>query len=151
MVRTFALIFGIVYLLAGILAFISSLITPMASMSNLIVDPIEGKTMSFWLVSVLRLGCIGIGILGIVSSRSYKEATIFGCTVGVLYALIGLINFIPSLNATFGIAPFFAQGAWLHAIAGFTAAYFGFVVSEPDTRRLDTRSAPKPQVRRRRA
>jgi hypothetical protein len=133
MVRTFALIFGIVYLLAGILAFISWIITPTANMFNLVADPVQGKTMSILFVSVLRLASIGIGIWGIVSSRSYKEATIFGCSIAILYMLIGLINYIPSLNETFGIAPFFAQGAWLHITAACIAAYFGFVVSEPET------------------
>lgn len=136
MVRTFALIFGIVYLLAGILAFFSWIITPTASMFNLAVDPAQGKTMNVFLVSVLRLACIGIGVWGIASSKSYNKATIFGCTIAVLYLLIGIINVIPSLNATFGIAPFFAQGAWLHITAAAIAAYFGFAVSEPDARRF---------------
>lgn len=138
MVRTFALVFGVVYLLVGIAGFIpglnnhdtTDLIKPLA------VEAAHGRLMGLFPVNAMHnIVHILIGIWGIVGSRSLGGARLFARGVVVLYGLLTIMGLLPmpAMQTMFGLAPLYSHDIWLHALSALVAAYFGFVARDDGT------------------
>jgi Domain of unknown function (DUF4383) len=136
--RTFALILGIVLLLAGIAGFIPGLVThtepttgvapgdPGAAPSAAVVES-YGYLMGLFPVNALHnLFHLVWGLYGIVAYRSFGGARGFAKATAVVYGVLTVLGLIPGLNTMFGLIPIFGHDVWLHALIAIPAAYFGF-------------------------
>ncbi len=135
MVRTFALIFGIVYLLVGIAGFIPGVNDHNhAGMPALAVDSFYGRLMGLFPVNLMHnVVHILIGLWGIFGSRSIGGARMFARGVAIVYGLLTVMGLLPApFSTTFGLAPIFGHDVWLHALSAIVAAYFGWVARERD-------------------
>jgi hypothetical protein len=123
--RTFALIWGIIFLVAGVAGLIPGLLTP--AQQDIAVDALYGRLFGLFPVNILHdLFHIAFGIWGVVAYRSFGAARTFAKTTAVVYAVLVVMGFIPVLDTTFGLIPIYGHDIWLHAILAIPAAYFGF-------------------------
>jgi hypothetical protein len=133
MIRTFALIFGIVYMLVGILGFVPGLTSHHADMPPITIDSFYGKILGLFPINVLHnVVHMAIGAWGILASRSVGGARLFGKGLAIFYGLLAILGLFPATNTLFGLVPIYGHDVWLHALSALIAAYFGFVARESD-------------------
>lgn len=139
MVRKFALIFGIIYVIAGIAGFIPALNPHHADMPPIAVDSFYGRALGLFPVNILHnLVHLAVGVWGILGSRSIGGARLFGRGLAIFYGLLAILGLIPATNTMFGLVPLYGNDVWLHAGTALIAAYFGFVARDADGRPADS-------------
>jgi hypothetical protein len=128
-IRTFALIYGLVFTVAGIAGFIPGLVTPHGTVEHeLAVEQGAGDLLGLFPVNILHnLVHLAFGVWGLAVYRNTGAAVGYARTVAVVYALFVIMGFIPALNTTFGLVPLYGNDIWLHAALAAGAAYFGFM------------------------
>jgi hypothetical protein len=109
--QLFALIFGAVYVLVGVLGFIGQL-TP------------DGKLLGIFGINPLHnIVHLAVGALFLVGSTSAALAKTINLIIGVVYLLVGVLGLIsvvvPGLIANNG------PDTGLHLVTGALALYFG--------------------------
>ncbi len=125
--RVFALLFGIVFLLAGVSGFVPAL-SPMHMHSGMVVTANSRLALGLFPVNVLHdLVHVAFGIWGLLAARSVFGATFYARSVALIYALLVVLGLIPATSALFGLVPIDGNDVWLHAGLAVVAAYFGFV------------------------
>ncbi len=133
MIKTFALVLGIIYVIAGVSGFIPSLTPHTADMPPIAVDSFYGRALGLFPVNILHnLVHIAIGLWGIVASRSIGGSRLFGQGLAIFYGLLAILGLIPATNTLFGLVPLYGHDVWLHAGTALVAAYFGFVARNTD-------------------
>lgn len=134
MIRKFALIFGIIYLLVGIMGFIPGINDHQhADMPPIAIDSFYGRLLGLFPVNLMHnVVHLGVGAWGILGSRSLGGARLFARGIAFIYGVLTIFGMIPGLNTLFGIAPIFGHDVWLHALSALVAGYFGFVARESD-------------------
>lgn len=132
-IRTFASVAGLLYIGAAILGFLPGVtFPPPPDAPQLIVDSGYGYLLGLFPVNVLHnFVHLGIGIWGLIAATSATKARQFAIGVALIYGLLAVIGFIPSLHTLFGFVPLFGHDIWLHAGTAAVAAYFGFI-APPD-------------------
>lgn len=119
MLRKVALIFGIVFILVGILGFV----TP-GGMS-MEADPAPGHILGLFGINLLHnVVHLLIGVWGIVASRTWGGAKSFMQIGGVLYIVLAVLGFVAP--TTFGLIPIGGNDIYLHAVLGLIMAGIGF-------------------------
>ncbi|MHB0776079.1 DUF4383 domain-containing protein [Halomonas sp. WWR20] len=127
MVKKFALIFGIIYTLVGILGFIPGLVTMPDMTGELAVDAGHGRLLGLFPVNFLHnLVHLAVGIWGIVAAKSFSAAVVYAKANAVLFALLAILGLIPATNTLFGLTPLYGNDIWLHILNALVAGYFGF-------------------------
>ncbi len=131
--RYFALGFGIVYTLVGLMGFVPAFLGTLNN-ADLAVDALSGRLLGLFPVNILHsLTHLAIGVAGIAAYRSFAGARAYSRAIAVAYALLAVMGLIPGLNTVFGLIPLFSHDVWLHALSAAAAAYFGFVAPAEDT------------------
>lgn len=125
MTRTAARIFGIIYLLVGILGFIPALLQP-ADGPHVLIGTTVNLLGLFPVNAVHDLVHILIGFGGILAAASFAGARSYFRTIAVLYAVLAVFGIIPLTNTLFGLAPLTGLDVGLHALTAIVAAYFGW-------------------------
>jgi len=127
--RMFALIFGIVFLLAGASGFIPGLLHPVpAGAPPLTVASGYGFILGLLPVNILHnLVHVLFGILGIAAYAGVFAPRIYAQIVAVSYGLLVILGLVPATNTLFGLVPIYGADVWLHLVLGLVAAYFGFM------------------------
>ena len=133
---TAALVFGVVFVLAGLGGFVAS--PPSPGAPPLSIEHGHGLALGLFPVNTLHnlvhllFGALGIaaGLGAVMSARDYFRI------VAVWYALLVVLGLIPATQTTFGLIPIWGADVWLHAALAAAAAYFGFAVGVPQTRRV---------------
>lgn len=130
--RTFAKIFGVVFLLVGVSGFIPGVATPHThpGADDVSVDAGLGAVMGLFPVNVLHnLFHVAFGIWGLAAARSFGGARIYARGVAVIYTALAIFGLIPTakLWTTFGLIPLYGNDVWLHILLAAAAGYFGFV------------------------
>ncbi len=122
--RTFALIFGIVFLAVGALGFVPSMVqNPMGEGLNQ-----HGMLLGLFMISPLHNAAhLLFGLWGLAASRSLGGAVAYFRGVAVIYALLAILGLIASTADLFGMIPLMGNDVYLHAALAIIAAYFGFV------------------------
>ena len=129
--RTFALLFGIVFLAVGVAGFIPGLVEPLHA-GHPPVDPEGGLLLGLFPINALHNAVhILFGLWGLAASRSLGGAVLYARGVALIYAVLGIAGFIPALNTLFGFVPLYQNDIWLHALLALIAAYFGWVHRSP--------------------
>lgn len=127
--QRFAQIFGLIYLLVGILGFIPvpPILDSPGTVQGLLApfQPFNGFLLGLfavnWLHNVVH---IAIGVAGLASYRSAAGARSYAIGVGVLYLLLFVIGLI--LPTAFGLVPLFGVGdLGLHLVSGAVALAIG--------------------------
>lgn len=125
-VRTFALIFGIVFLAVGVAGFVPGLAQETTHPG---VTMEHGSAMLLGLFPVNTLHNIVhllFGILGILAYRSASGSVSYFRVVAISYGLLTILGLLPATNTLFGLVPIHGNDIWLHAVLALVAAYFGF-------------------------
>lgn len=129
MIRKFALIFGIVYGLVGLLGFIPALSTAPEQTPGLVSEMAHGRLLGMFPVNIWHnLFHLAVGIWGISASRGFDASVNFARTTAVLFAILAILGLIPATNTLFGIMPLHSHDIWLHALTAAVTGYFGFVL-----------------------
>lgn len=129
--RTFALIFGIVFLAVGVLGFVPNMVQPLHP-GHPPVDPEGGLLLGLFPVNLYHNAVhILFGLWGLVASRSLSGSVAYARGVAIIYAVLTIAGFIPSLYTLFGMVPLYGNDVWLHAVLALVAAYFGWVNRNP--------------------
>ena len=125
-IRYFAIVYGVVFLLAGIAGFIPGLVTEPAPAG----DPAtagHGHLLGLFPVNPLHnLVHLVFGAWGVVSYRTLAAAKLYARGVAVIYAVLAVFGLIPGLNTLFGLVPLYGHDIWLHAVLAAIAAFFGW-------------------------
>ena len=115
-----ALVFGIVFLVIGILGFVmgSADMTP---------QPMLGL---FHVNIVHNIVHLAFGVWALLSAKTHKAAESYAQIAGVVYLVLALLGFFAPSG--FGLVPLGNHNIWLHAILGLVLIYFGFGTSLAD-------------------
>lgn len=125
--RYFALVAGVVYVLAGVAGFVPAFVTAPPAGPDLAVETGYGRLFGLFPINVLHnLVHLAIGVWGLAAYGSWSAARTFARSLAVIYGVLAVMGFIPGLNTMFGLAPLFGHDIWLHAGTALVAAYFGF-------------------------
>lgn len=125
MIRNAARIFGIIYLLVGILGFVPALQSP-ADGPHVLIGTTVNLLGLFPVNAVHNLVHILIGLAGLLAAGSFGGARTYFRTLAVVYAVLAVFGLIPATNSLFGLAPLASNDIWLHALTAIAAAYFGW-------------------------
>ena len=116
--KTIALVFGIVFLLIGVLGFVPALTPGGALLGLFMVNGLHS-------VVHLLFGVLGIGAALTGMGRLYNRAA------GVIYLLLGVLGLIPALvpnGMLLGLVMINPADNVLHLVIGAVLAYVGFAV-----------------------
>ena len=113
--RTYAIVFGVVYALVGILGFF---VAPGLASHNLILFPVNGPHNAVHLIA----GLAGIGAF--MGGRAVEYGRVMG-VVFIVLALVGLV-----LPDGFGLVPLGGADVVLHAATGILGLVAGFAYSQ---------------------
>ena len=143
--RSFALAFGVVFLLVGVAGFVPALVSPPPAGPDVAADAGFGRLMGLFPVNALHnLVHVAFGVWGLVAYRNPSAVRLYARAVAVIYALLAVMGLVPGLNTTFGLVPIYGHDVWLHALLAGVAAYFGFVAApEAEDRTTGTRTASR--------
>lgn len=127
--RTFALVWGILFIMIAASGLIPGLWQPApAHYPDLAMDAMYGDALGLFPVNILHdLVHLAFGIWGLFAYRSLGAAKTYAKAVAIVYALFAVMGLIPGLSTTFGLVPLFGHDIWLHILLAAPAAYFGFV------------------------
>ena len=130
MVRTVALLFGIVFLAVGILGFVPGAAEP-ATHEGLTMTQNSALLLGLFPVNLLHnVVHILFGLWGLAAYRSVGGSIVYFRAVAVIYALLTILGLLPQTNTLFGLVPLHGNDVWLHALLAIVAAYCGFVHRE---------------------
>jgi uncharacterized protein DUF4383 len=131
--RTFALVFGIVFLAVGVLGFVPGMVQPLHA-GHPPVDPEGGLLLGLFPVNLYHnIVHIIFGLWGLAASRSLGGSVGYARGVAIIYAVLTVLGLVPSLNTLGGLVPLYQNDVWLHALLALVAAYFGWVHRNPAT------------------
>ena len=125
-IGTLAAVFGIVFLLVGVLGFFA--VPPPADALPLTMDHGHGLALGLFPVNTLHnVVHLLFGILGLMASRGMlMSARAFFQMLAVAYALLALLGIMPATQTTFGLIPIYGNDVWLHALIAVAAGVIGF-------------------------
>ena len=125
---TFALVFGIAYLAAGVLGLVpAALQPPPAGAPSTSFGVLYGYLLGLFPVNVLHTAVhLAIGLWGIAAWSGALSALTYARSLALLYGLLAVMGMVPGLNTLFGLIPLHGHDIWLHAATAALAAYFGW-------------------------
>ncbi|HEY8298026.1 MAG TPA: DUF4383 domain-containing protein [Candidatus Baltobacteraceae bacterium] len=127
-IRLAARIFGIIYIIVGIVGFIPGISPPVpADYPHLALGQFYNNELGVftvnWLHSIVHI-VIGIWALGaagsVMAGKSFFRAN------GWIFVVLFILGIIPATNTVFGLVPLFGWDAGLHLITAIVAFYFGY-------------------------
>lgn len=137
----FALITGIIFVLVGVMGFISGFVkepTLTPDMAGLGFTTGYGYLLGLFPINVLHnVVHLLVGVLGIVASVSLGSARLYSGALAIFYGLLAVMGLLPATQSTLGFIPIFGNDVWLHAVSAAIAVYFGFIAT-PDLLELRT-------------
>jgi hypothetical protein len=134
MTRTFALLFGIVFLAVGVLGFVPGMTHGPAGTHNVSMTQNYGDLLGLFPVNMLHnIVHILFGIWGLLAYRSLSGSVGYFRSVAIIYAVLAVLGLIPAFDTTFGLIPIYGNDVWLHAVLAIVAAYFGWIHREVAT------------------
>lgn len=127
MVKTAAILFGIVFLAIGILGFVPSITAPDANGMPMLLGIFHVNTLHN--VVHLASGAVALlcGMSGAGASRTYFR--IFG----VIYLLVAILGFYPDGTMILGMLSNNPADTWLHVAIAVVSLFLGFGASGETT------------------
>ena len=133
MLRTFALIFGIVFLAIGAAGFVPGLVhQPMTPPhTDLTMTQGAGNLLGLFPVNLLHnIAHLLFGVWGLLAYRSLSGSRTYFQGVAVAYGLLTVLGFITATETLFGLVPLHGNDRWLHLVLALAGVYFGFMHRE---------------------
>ena len=126
--RTFALIFGIIFLLAGAGGFVPGILQPGTPEPDLTMTHGYGHVLGMWPVNTLHnIVHLLFGVWGLIAYKSHGASRNYARGVAIIYAVFIVMGLVDALDTTFGLVPLYGGDVWLHLLLAAPAAYFGFM------------------------
>lgn len=127
--RTFALIWGIVFLIVGAGGFLTGVtLMPPHTHPDVTFDSFFGYELGLFPVNLLHnIVHLAFGVWGLLAYKSLGAAKTYARSVAIIYLVLMVAGLIPALDTMFGLVPLFGNDVWLHALLAAVAAYFGWV------------------------
>lgn len=134
--RYFALVMGILFVMAGVGGFLPFVTVPMESDApHLDVDMSYGRLLGLYPINLVHnIIHLLLGIWGIVAYRTYQQSRFYCQGTAIILTVFTLFGIIPSLSTVFGLAPMFSHDIWLHALEAGVAGYLGFIAPQTTTK-----------------
>lgn len=138
LLRRFALIYGIVFLIAGAGGFIPGLTQPHQH-PDVMVTAGLGLLLGLFPVNLLHNAAhLLFGVWGLLASRTDGASRTYGRVVFIAYAVLAVMGFVTTMNlhTAFGFVPLYGHDIWLHVLLAAGGLYFGFLhrVEQPRVR-----------------
>jgi hypothetical protein len=132
MLKTFALIFGIVFLAIGVAGFfVLNPAGPGSTGHTLTMNHGEGVLLGLFPVNTLHNAAhLLFGVWGLLGAASVGAARGYFRGVAIGYGLLTILGLIPQTNTLFGLVPLHGNDIWLHAVLALAGVYFGFIHRE---------------------
>lgn len=132
MLKTIAIIFGIVMLIVGVLGFVPQALT-------------DGKLFGIFAVDTIHnLIHVATGVVALLCGLNSECASrLFFQVFGVVYGLVTLAGFYFQDRPLFGVMAHNMADVWLHLVITVFALYLGFLYKDPlltECRRHDDRN-----------
>ncbi|HYD54913.1 MAG TPA: DUF4383 domain-containing protein [Gemmatimonadaceae bacterium] len=123
MVKTVSMLFGVVFLLVGILGFVQGG-TTMES------DPTRAPHLLglFPVNLVHNLVHLAFGAWGLAAARRWDSARAYCRISGIIYLVLTVLGFVAPSG--FGLVPLGGHDIWLHAVLGVVLAGVGFTAKD---------------------
>jgi hypothetical protein len=148
--RTFALVFGIAYLGAGVLGLMPGMLSaPPADAPPVRFEVLNGMLLGLFHVNLLHtLVHLLIGAWGLAAFMGWSQPRLYARSLALFYGVLGVAGLIPGLHTLFGLVPLHGHDVWLHLGSAAVAAWFGFRKESGERRGqvADRRSASLPPV-----
>jgi hypothetical protein len=114
---TFALIFGIAYLGAGLLGLVpAALMPPPADAPPTQFTLLYGYLLGLFPVNVLHSAVhLAIGAWGLAAWRGNAEPRVYARALAIFYGGLAVLGLMPGMNTLFGLLPIHGHDVWLHA------------------------------------
>jgi hypothetical protein len=126
LVKKAAVVFGVVFVLVGILGFIPAF-TPDGHLLG--IFEVNGAHNVIHLLS---------GIAALLAAGKYQTARLYFQVFGIVYGLVTLVGLIAGDNDLFGIVAHNVADIFLHALITAAALYLGFGTRRDDTHATST-------------
>jgi hypothetical protein len=126
--RTFAVVFGMIFLVVGILGFVPGLVGgPGAGAPPLGIRGGYGYLFGLFPINILHnLVHVVLGVWGLIAARALPPARTYARGLTWIYAILAVMGLMPGLSTLFGLVPLFGHDVWLHALTAIVAAWFGY-------------------------
>jgi hypothetical protein len=125
--RTFAAVFGGLYLALGIMGFIPALWERPPSGPGLSIRVFYGSLFGIFVVNImLSMIHLVIGLWGTMAANNRYSALVFARAGGVVFAVLGIAGLIPMdhIRTLWGTTPLYGYNAWLHIGTAIVALLF---------------------------
>jgi hypothetical protein len=134
---TFALIFGIAYVAAGLLGLVpAALRPPPPDAPPTHFTLLYGYLLGLFPVNVLHSAVhLAIGALGIAAWRGMFDPQVYARSLALFYGALAVMGLIPGMATLFGVLPIHGHDVWLHAGSAAIAGYFGWRATESEMER----------------
>lgn len=134
--KTFALVWGIIFLGLAATGLIPGLLQPPPPGHELAVDSMHGRALGLFEVNILHtLVHLVFGLWGLAAARNWDSAKSYAKAVAIIYAVFAIMGMLAEpISTTFGLVPLHGNDIWLHILLAVPAAYFGFVHNDRRTR-----------------
>jgi hypothetical protein len=123
MVKTVSMVFGVIFILIGVLGFVQFGATMEA-------DPTRAPhLLGLFPVNAVHNGVhVGLGLWGVLAARSWAGARNYCRIAGILYLLLAVLGFVAPSG--FGLVPLGGHDIWLHLVLGVVLSGVGFAARE---------------------
>lgn len=130
--RFFCLGLGVVYLVVGIIAFIPALHSAPHTSPHVDLTTAYGNFLGLFPVNALHDALhIVVGIAGIAVSARLAWSIRYCEALFLLFGVLTVFGFVPTLNTLGGYVPIYGDDTWLHAATCLASGFFGFVAPAP--------------------
>lgn len=121
-----ATVFGVVFLLVGIVGFFPS--PPAADALPLTMEQGHGLALGLFPVNTLHnVVHLLFGVLGLMAARGMMlGARGYFQLLAVAYGLLTILGLMPATQTTFGLIPIYGNDVWLHGLIAVASAVIGF-------------------------
>lgn len=125
-IGTLATVFGVVFLLVGLVGFFPS--PPAPGAPPLAMEHGHGLALGLFPVNTLHnLVHILFGAVGLLAAAGMLlTARVYFQILAVVYALLAVLGLLPATQTTFGLIPIYGNDVWLHALIAAASAVIGF-------------------------
>ena len=125
-ISTLATVFGVVFLLVGVLGFVAA--PPPPDALPLAMNHGHGMLLDLFPVNTLHnIVHLLFGALGLLAARAaVMSARGYFQFLAVAYAVLAVLGILPATQTTFGLIPIYGNDVWLHASIAIVAGVVGF-------------------------
>ena len=127
--RTYAAIFGALYLALGVAGFVPPLWERPGPAPALSVRVFHASLFGIFTVNIIvSMMHLVLGLWGAMSANNRYSALVFARAGSILFLLMGIVGLIPIgvVNTLYGVAPLHGYNAWLYLVTAVIGAIFAF-------------------------